>query len=145
MRVTRGTPRPPGRRAFTIAEAAIALGLLAGVGVMVAQLATWAVDQRAALDARLDAAEIAANELEQARAVPWDGLTPEWAAGRALPAHVLDRWPDARVTVRAGPEPGRPRVKRVTVEVKWAAGKKAAWLPTTLTALFAARAAGGGP
>lgn len=140
-----GLSRSPGRKGFTMAETAIALGLLAGVAAMVAQMATWAILQRGAIDARLEAAEIVANELELAQTVPWEGLTPEWAATRKLPAHVLDRWPDAQLTVRVAPEPNQPRVKRLTAQVKWTSGEKALWRPTTLTALFAARAPGGGP
>ena len=135
--------RQPSRRAFTMTEVAISLAMLLVIGTMVAELATWMISERSLTDARLEAAEIAANELEQARAIAWEGLTPEWAASQKLPAHVRDRWPDLRLTVRVEPEPDRPRVKRVTVELKWAESHRAMWPATTLTAVFAARTAGG--
>ena len=124
-------------------EVAISLAMLLVIGTMVAELATWMISERSLTDARLEAAEIAANELEQARAIAWEGLTPEWAASQKLPAYVRDRWPDLRLTVRVEPEPNRPRVKRVTVELKWAESHRAMWPATTLTAVFAARTAGG--
>ena len=137
------TERLSGRHGFTIPEIAFALAALLVVGTLVAELATWMISERSLTDARLEAAEIAANELEQARAIAWEGLTPEWAASQKLPAHVRDRWPDLRLTVHVEPEPNRPRVKRVTVELKWAESHRAMWPATTLTAVFAARTAGG--
>ena len=124
-------------------ETAIALGVLAGVAAMIAQLATWAIQQRSRMDARQEAAEIAANELEAAQALPWESLTPAWAETRTVPSYGLDQHPGTALTVRVEAEPERPRVKRVTVQVRWTSGEKKAWIPTTMTALFAARSPGG--
>jgi hypothetical protein len=125
-------------------EVAVALALLLVVSTLVAELTTWMITERSRTAARVDAVEIAANELEEARAVAWDKLTPEWAANQKLSAHVLDRWPDMKLTVRVEPEPNRPRVKRVTVELTWTEKGHAHWPVTTLTAVFADRTTGGG-
>jgi hypothetical protein len=125
-------------------EVAISLAMLLVISTLVAELATWMISERSRTTARLDAVEIAANELEEARAVAWEKLTPEWAASQKLPTHVLDRWPDMKLAVRVEPEPNRPRVKRVTVELKWTEKGHALWPVTTLTAVFAERTMGGG-
>ena len=131
------------RRGFTITEIALALGALATVAIIVAQLATWSLGERARADARLEAVEAATNVLEEARARPWDELTPEWAEGQRLPDHLAQRWRDSRLTVRVEPEPDRPQLKRVTVEVR-CGGDVGPVQPVTLSALFGARAVGGG-
>jgi prepilin-type N-terminal cleavage/methylation domain-containing protein len=126
------------RRGFTLAEVGIALAILAGAAVLVVQLTTWVLAERARTDARLEATDAAANLLEQARARPWDDLTDEWAKAQRLPDHLAARWPEGKLAVRVEPERDRPRVKRVTVEVRWDRSD-----PVTMTALFAARTAGG--
>jgi hypothetical protein len=131
------------RRGFTVTEIALALGALATVAIIVAQLATWSLAERARADARLEAVEAATNVLEEARARPWDELTPEWAEAQRLPDHLAQRWRDGRLAVRVEPEPERPKVKRVTVEVRCGSNVGRVQ-PVTLSALFAARAAGGG-
>jgi len=131
------------RRGFTIIECGVALAALAAIGVIAAQLATWSASERARLDARLEAIEAATNLLEQARARPWEELTPEWASSQQLPDYLATRWPRGRLTVRVEAEPERPGVKRVTVEVYWGGGGPER--AVTLTALLAARTAGGAP
>jgi hypothetical protein len=131
------------RTGFTVTEIALALGALATVAVIVAQLATWSLAERIRTDARLDAVEAATNLLEEARARPWGELTAEWAEAQRLPDHLAQRWREGRLSVRVEPEPERPQVKRVTVEVR--CGSFGPDRPVMLSALFAARAAGGGP
>jgi hypothetical protein len=144
MTVTLTDVSPCTRRpGSTLTEVALALGALASVAVIVAQLATWSLAERIRTDARLEAVEVATNLLEEARARPWDELTAEWAADQRLPDHLAERWPEGRLAVRVEPEPERPQVKRVTVEVRCrGVGSEQ---PVTISALFAARAAGGGP
>lgn len=132
------------RRGFTLGEVVIALAVLATAGSLVAAALTQLLADRSRLDARLEAVEAAANALEEARARPWDGLTPEWAAARSAPP-VLARWPGSKLMVKVEPEPGRPRVRRVTAEVTWDRGESEPWKPVTLTTLVAARTTGGKP
>ncbi|HYH65822.1 MAG TPA: hypothetical protein VD866_14080, partial [Urbifossiella sp.] len=99
---------------------------------------------RSRLDAQVEAVEAAVNALEEARARPWDGLTPEWAAARPTPP-ALARWPGGKLTVKVEPEPGRPRVRRVTAEVSWDRAGMEPWPAVSLTTLVAARTTGGKP
>lgn len=132
------------RRGFTLAEMVIALAVLAATGSLAAAALTQLLADRSRLDARVEAVEAAANALEEARARPWDQLTPEWAAARPTPP-VLARWTGSKLTVKVEPEPGRPRVRRVTAEVTWDRGQSDPWKPVTLTTLIAARTTGGKP
>ena len=132
------------RRGFTLPEMLLALAALAVAAVLAAQLGTGALAERARTDARLDAADAAGNVLEAARAVPWEKLTPEWTAGQKLPAFVADRLTDGALTATVEPEPGRPRVKRVTVTVRWIHDGGRPARPVRLVGLFAARTAEGG-
>jgi type II secretory pathway pseudopilin PulG len=138
---TQHSSRRPG---FTVLETVIALGMLASVIVLVAQLATWSLAERSRSDERLAALEQAANVLEAARARPWADLTPEWAAAQRLPDELATRLDDARYTVCVEPEADRPRVKRVTVELGWTHRDRAQARTVKLVGLFADRAAGGG-
>jgi hypothetical protein len=125
-------------------EAVAALGVLSVAMVIVAQLSTQALAERVRTDEHLVAVESAANVLEAARARPWADLTPEWAAEQRLPEDLTDQLPDARLAVRVEPEPERPRVKRVTVELRWQQRGGPIARTVTTVALFADRAAGGG-
>jgi prepilin-type N-terminal cleavage/methylation domain-containing protein len=132
------------RRGTTLVEMLLALAALAVAAVLAAQLGTGALSERTRADARLDALDAAGNVLESARAAPWDGLTPDWAAGQKLPAFAADRLTGGALTATVEPEPGRPRVKRVTVEVRWNHRDGQPARPVRLVGLFAARAAEGG-
>lgn len=139
--IRRSAFRRPG---FTMAECVIALAVLTSVAVVVVELSTRMLADRSRLEARYEAEQVEVNVLELARATPGDELTPAWASDRKLPDHVAQRWPSTRLSVRVEPEPNRPRLKRVTVEVRWEGDKQTTWTPTAMTALFAARTAGGG-
>lgn len=146
VNVLRGRPAACRRRAgFTATETVIGLAVLAGAAAMLGELASQSLAVRARADARLEAVDTAANVLEEARVRPWSELTPEWAAAQKLPESLTERWPDMRLSVRVEPEANRPRVKRVTVEIKWTGSNRAGWPPVTTTGLFAARAAEGKP
>lgn len=141
--MTAAAGRP--RRGFTAGEILLALGMLVLAGVLAAELGTAALTERWRTDARLDAQDAAANALEAARAADWDALTPAWAAGQTLPPHLAARLSDGALAVTVAPEPGRPRVKRVTAVVTWTGAGKRPARPVALVGLFAARAAGGTP
>ena len=144
--------RPPGarpaggRRGFTMAEVTAALGILVLALAVVAEVGVQGLRERARADALQAAQELAANVLESARACPWEKLTPDWAAGQRLPEPYEGRgW---RLQVRVEPEASRPRIKRVTVEVHWAAREGDRTRPVQLVGLFGARsdrAPGGKP
>jgi Tfp pilus assembly protein PilV len=130
------------RSGFTIMETAIALGMLSLAMVLVAQLGTWTLAERARAEERLAAIEGVANVLEAARARPWSELKPEWAADQRLTEDLADRLHEAALTVRVEPEPDRPRVKRVTVQLGWTHGDGATARTVAAVGLFADRGGG---
>jgi hypothetical protein len=132
------------RRGFLMMELAVTLGIFGIALILTAQLATFAIAEQTAAHERLAAIEFADNLLEAARAQPWTALTPEWAAAQKLPEEWADRVQNPKLMVRLEPEPDRPRLKRVTVEVRWDHRFGVAARPVVLAALFADRGAGGG-
>lgn len=128
------------RSGFTVLEAVVALSILSLATVGVAQLAAWASTERARAEARTEAAELAANVLEEARTRPWSDLTPEWAKSKPIPEGVFPRLAIAKLIVTVEAEPERPRVKRVTVTIAWP--DEASRQPVVLVGLFASRSGG---
>ncbi len=128
------------RRGFTILESALALAMLTMASVLVAELTTWALAERARADTRLAAIEWADNVLESARAQPWNDLTPAWAATQKLPEDLAFRMLEPVVTVTVEPEAERPLLKRVTVTVKWNQAFKAPAPPVVMSSVFAGHA-----
>jgi hypothetical protein len=133
------------RAGFTVLETVAALGILAVVAVLVAQLGFWSLAERARAEEQFAAVESTANVLEAARARPWAELTPEWAAAQRLPEDVAIRMEDGVLTVRVEPEPDRPRVKRISVELRWHQREGLPSRSVTTMGLFADRSEGGVP
>ncbi len=135
--MSRHPPRggEPRRAGFTVAELTVAVVILAVALTLVAQLGIQSLHERARASAHLTAQEAAANVLEAARACPWDKLTAEWAARQRLPeANNKMGW---KLKVQVGPEPSRPQVKRVEVEVHWLTPQGKTARPVRLVELFA--------
>jgi hypothetical protein len=130
---------------MTLLEVLGALGILVLAMVMVAQLGVESLAERSRADRRSAALEFAANVLETARSRRWSELTPEWAASVRLPDELQERWIDPQLAVRVEPEPERPRVKRVTVHVRWTNRIGQDDRGVLLTALFADRIGGSTP
>jgi len=84
MRAFRAPRFTAGHRGFTLTETVLALGIVGGVLLVLAQFGYLALCDRQRNAARQDALEAAANVLESARVVPWEDLTPAWA-GRQAP------------------------------------------------------------
>lgn len=131
---------PRSRIGFTITETLVALGILAIALGLVAQLATWSLEERTRNALRQQVLETAANVVEAARAQPWDGLTPEWAAGQRLPKPLAEQLPGGELTVCVEPEKDHPRIRRVTVRVAWKRENGMPARPVELTALVSDRA-----
>lgn len=105
------------RPGFTILESLIALSVLAIASVLVAQVGTTALMERARLTETQALLETANNVLETARALRFDQLTPEWAAAQQLPESWRERQPAVQLTVRVEPLPEKPWAKRVSVGI----------------------------
>jgi len=134
-----------GRSSFTILETVIALGIFAIALILAAQLGTQALAERQRIEQRLAAMEMADNILESARARPWADLTPEWAAAQRLPQDLADRLWESKFSVRVEDERERPRIKRVTVDLRWRHSPGVDARAVSLTAFFADRFGGGEP
>jgi Tfp pilus assembly protein PilV len=125
-----------GRSGFTIAETMVTLGLLAVALTLVAQVGVQTLRERERVVAGQVAREQAINVLETARAQPWEKLDAGWAEKQQLPeAYTRKGW---KLQVRVEPEASRPRVKRVSVEVR---PEETPAPPVRLVGLFAARSA----
>jgi hypothetical protein len=133
------------RAAFTVMEVVVSLACLLMAATLVAQVAAWSLSERFQADTRLGTMEWAANVLENARAKPWAELTPAWAAEQKLPEQLAERMLQPVVTVSVEPEPGRPRLKRVSVAVRWQISEGAKAPPVELMTLFADPAKREGP
>ena len=119
MRIS-GTARFQARcRGFTLTETVVALGILGGVLLAVAQFGYLALCERQRNIARQDALEAAANVMESARVLPLEDLTPAWAGRQHMPEPLAQRLRDGELQVRVEPEPSRPHTKRLTVEIRW--------------------------
>jgi Tfp pilus assembly protein PilV len=134
----------PARRArpgFTVIETMLAVGVLTVALVMVAQVAAWSLTQRERAAVRQEALEQAANVLEKARSLPWDQLTPEWAAAQKLPEALSQRLDQPVLAVRVQAIGAAPLTRKVTVEVRWKQSDTVPAPPVRLEALFSARSA----
>src|SRR4051812_6530587 len=87
------------RAGFTIVEVTVAFGVLAVLLSTIAYLGYWSIRQRIDIEARQAALELATNVLEQARSMPLDSVTPDWAAKQELPKDYEELLPRGKMTV----------------------------------------------
>lgn len=132
------------RPGFTVIECVVAIAVLGVAAVLVAQIGVRSLAERVNVEEHFAAQEATANILEVARATAWTDLTPAWASTVRPPNALTTRLDDVKLTVRVEPEKGRPRIKRVTVELRWSPAEGHGDRAVTTMALFADRAAGGG-
>ncbi|MFO0808443.1 MAG: type II secretion system protein [Gemmataceae bacterium] len=132
------------RHGYTIVECVVAIAVLGFAALLVVEVGVHSLVERTRAEEHFAAMEAVANELEAARAIPWATLTPEWAAARKPSADVISRLVDASLTVRVEPEKERPRVKRMTAELRWKPNIGSTQQTVSMTGLFADRTAGGG-
>lgn len=107
------------RWAFTLIELTIAVAIVALLGVMVAQLLSFSLLERARAGARQTATELAVNVLEEARAQPFQNLDKAWADARTIPSESVDLLPQGKLSATVESDQATPGLKRVTVEVRW--------------------------
>jgi prepilin-type N-terminal cleavage/methylation domain-containing protein len=129
------------RTGFTITEVMVALVAIAVVGVAIAQLAFFGIQELASLKAQQAANELAANILEAARTMPWERLDKEWAATQTVPADMKDLLPEGKVVVTVEEAKSTALTRRVTVEVRWQFNTELPPQSVELTTVFSGRAA----
>jgi len=127
------------RPAYTLVEMLAASALTIFAMGAIATLAAWHFRDRAEHQARQIAIEAANNVLEEARATPWEQLTPDWAKARQLTA---DPWlPEGALDVVVADEAGEKGLKRVTAKVSWLVTAARPRLDVELVGFFAAQPA----
>jgi prepilin-type N-terminal cleavage/methylation domain-containing protein len=126
-------------RGFTVMEIAVAMALLAVAMVLVMQLGYWSVRHRARMACRFMALEHAANVLEEARTVPWENLTDDWAESQRLPQDLTDQLLEGTLAVRVEPLEAQPFTKRVSVELRWLPPEETESHAVRLLGLFSRR------
>ena len=126
------------RRAFTIMETIAAFALVGVVLVLVAKVGFTSMNERTRSLAKQTAIEHLQNVLENARSLPWEKLTHEWASSVKLPDDWNHLLPEGKLEVKVETEKDAALVKRVTATLGWKniEGKPVA---VTLVGLFAAR------
>lgn len=127
------------RAGFTLLELTVAVAIIAMLVVIVAQCLSFGLQERARVGAQQAATELAANVLEEARALPFEKLDQKWADGVAIPSESADLLPDGKIIVTVSPEKGLPRAKRVHVEVRWQFEPHLGVQRVSLTTLLAPR------
>ncbi|MBM4071974.1 MAG: type II secretion system protein [Planctomycetes bacterium] len=116
MNLSRHSGRRPG---FTMLELIVAIAVLGTAMVVVAQTSFWSFRERGRNASRQLALELAANALETASALPFAGLTADWAAAQQLPDSVAESLSDGRLVVRVEDVPAFRPCRKVTAEVHW--------------------------
>jgi prepilin-type N-terminal cleavage/methylation domain-containing protein len=126
-----------GRPGFSILEVTVALGIMAVVMSLIAQMGYWSLREKMLTEARQTALELSNNVLETARATPWDSLTPAWAAQQKLPDDMDTFLPRGKLAVSVDPE--KSGARRVTVVVSWQPGETEVWRKVQLVTLLSER------
>ncbi len=131
---------PSGARpGFTTMEVMVALGLLSIALVLLSQMAVGQLTERRRQTTRLEALEVADNILESARTLTPEALTPAWAAAQHLPAELVERMLESKLTITVEPYAGQPRLKRVAVRITWLHARGQPTAPVELTGYFGPR------
>jgi hypothetical protein len=95
--------------------------------------------ERKRAQARQAVEEVAANLLEAAQATPADSLTPEWAAAQRLPESLSASLTEPKLAVTVEPYQTLPKLKKVTVEIRWVHDDRLPARPVALVGLFGER------
>ena len=127
------------RAGFTMTEALAALAIFAVLAVVVAQCVVWSLRERAKHAAHHAAIEIAANVLEEARAMPFEHLDEAWANGQAIPSEMAGHMASGKVLVTLEADKIAPGAKIVHVEVRWQAEAEASEQSVKMTTVLGPR------
>ena len=104
---------------FTLLEVSVAAVVLVLVMAITVQVLGWATAERRAAERRQWARQEATNVLERLTAQPWDRLTAESAAMLELSPQARAVLPEGELRIEVTSQPGPPRAKRLSVDVRW--------------------------
>jgi hypothetical protein len=121
------------RRGMTLLEVGVALVVLAGAMLALAQLVGLTVRQRRLADQRSIALQEVANEAERLAVAPWDGLAPDQLTSWKPSAELAAMLPAADCRVQVQDEPGPPVARRVKLRVAWTNAVNEEVMPVELT------------
>ncbi len=127
------------RGGTSLLEISLALTMLLAASVLLAQfLAAAAVQRRAGEERRLALQEVS-NRMEQAMALPWEGVTADALRNSELGADTKQALgePQWQVTITdepAGPETARVTSRRIRLELSWVNQAGMRGEPVTLSA-----------
>jgi len=107
------------RPALFLVETVLALAILVACLACLSKMTLWTRQSHEEARARHAALQTAANVLEQASAIPWEQLGPEWARSVQLPNWAEEVLADGRVTVEVKPLEGQLAAKLVRVTVSY--------------------------
>lgn len=139
MRSRETTPGPSRRRGFTVLEIVLAIGFLGIAAGVIGELAMLTLKERLRNETRLAVTEWATNVLEEARAMPWSELTPEWAANVQMPPELNERLVNPKANVVLVADRDRPAAKRLTITVQWTHSDGTPFRPVTLFTIISDR------
>jgi len=107
------------RRGLTLLEVGVALVVLAGAMLALAQLVGLTVRQRRITDQRLIALQEVANEAERLAVMPWDELASDQLTTWKPSAELTAVLPAADCRVKVTPEEGPPASRRIALRIAW--------------------------
>lgn len=127
----------PRRRAYVLAETAVA-GLLVGAAMVLAvKLLGWTAAERRAAERRGWAVQEAANAMEAIAALPFDRLSIASAEAAAkLSRSASEVLPGGRIEVQVADD---PPLKRIDLAVRWQGTSGVSEAPVRLTAWVASK------
>ena len=127
---SRGVPAP-GPSGFTFLEVLLAAAMLAVLFSVVGQLIVNMKRQTRLVEHQALALITIENSMENLTALPWDEIDDATIATLPLPAGVLDRWPDAKLTGSVTSSSDPVEAKRIALSLSLSPESRTR--PTSLT------------
>ena len=107
------------RRGTTVLEASLAIVVLMGAAVLLAQLLVATSQQRKANDERRLALEELSNRMERILSAKWQDVDAAAIEKEPLARESAEKLPGAKLTASVADEPGPAGGKRVRLAISW--------------------------
>lgn len=132
----RSCSRHPSRRAVTLFEMIISLGVAGVLSASMVPMLRWSHLQQRASDRRIVAQEEVRNVMERVAVLPWSELKEETVKEWKLSPEVAAQLPDSQLTIRVDDQAeATPPARRVQVELTWRVGQQTT-APVRVTSWF---------